>query len=117
MNEQIQEVIDAILTRTMEYFQDTIFVHENILFAKIFHQYQRYHSDLANLYLFVETASGEKKIYQAPKPFLYNHYLNYLFAFFTKRKIKPYNIKLRVSTGFYTDYPSWSTLEERFSFM
>jgi hypothetical protein len=117
MSEQIQEIVDAILAHTMQYFQDTIFVHENILFAKIFPQYHRYQSDLANIYLFVETASGEKRIFQAPKPFLYNHYLNYLFAFFTKRKIKPHAIKLRVSTGFYTDYPSWSTLEDTFFLM
>lgn len=114
MDKQIQEITDVLLSQTIEFFHDTIFTNNNILLAKIFDQYQRYQSDYANVYLFVETVSGEKKVFQGPKPILYNHYLHYLLSFFTKRKLKPWNIKLRISTGFYTDYPSRSTLEDTF---
>ena len=117
MDNQIHEITDALLSKTTEFFHDTIFASNNILLAKIFDQYQRYQSDYANVYLFVETASGEKKVFQGPKPILYNHYLHYLLSFFTKRKLKPRNIKLRISTGFYTDYPSRSTLEDTFFLM
>jgi len=114
MDNQIQEITEALLSQTIEFFNDTIFVNDNILLAKIFDQYQKYQSDYANVYLFVETIGGEKKVFQSPKPILYNHYLHYLLSFFTKRKLKPRNIKLRISTGFYTDYPSRSTLEDTF---